>query len=447
MNKIRLGLILASVCFSSPVGMVCAQDFDSDPVVYIQDRKEHVKFTIGARMMSDVAYYNTEQTAMRSGAAITDARIRTSMTYDNWYFYADFDFAGGKFSQKDIYLKYTMEGQRGTHSFKSGYYNNPASMANNTSRGGLHFISRASVVNALSPGRQLGFSYRFYNKRFFANQGAFAENEYNDQPAGFQGLSIGGRWLYRPVNDEQNTLHVGLTFHYSHPMTGEEVLPGLLRTDVTLASKMQTYVDGTKQFLQAKIPWVDISYDLGAEFLYKRSDFFVRGEYVYKVLTKERDDEKLFEADLDGTWPTLEAWKKGNPLGTNHFHGGYLELGYKILGDNYKYSDEDAVLKGLSGKTLEIVGRYDYVDLNDIKDSDVYHPANDQYYAGGVVSPAITSTSIGGGSMHSATVGINYSFNKFVKTLVSYTYGRLDRDKFPVDQNFHTAQARLIFQF
>ena len=96
-------------------------------------------------------------------------------------------FAGGKFSQKDIYLKYTMEGQRGTHSFKSGYYNNPASMANNTSRGGLHFISRASVVNALSPGRQLGFSYRFYNKRFFANQGAFAENEYNDQPAGFQG--------------------------------------------------------------------------------------------------------------------------------------------------------------------------------------------------------------------------------------------------------------------
>ena len=49
------------------------------------------------------------------------ARIRTSMSYEDWYFYADFDFSKGKFSQKNIFLQYSLEGVKGTHRFKAGY--------------------------------------------------------------------------------------------------------------------------------------------------------------------------------------------------------------------------------------------------------------------------------------------------------------------------------------
>ena len=59
---------------------VMAQDFDTTPNVNVENND--VRFTIGARMMSDVAYYHTDYTPMRSGAAITDARIRTSMEFD-----------------------------------------------------------------------------------------------------------------------------------------------------------------------------------------------------------------------------------------------------------------------------------------------------------------------------------------------------------------------------
>ena len=78
-----------------------AQDFDTKPTLELGNKEQDVKFTIGARMMTDAAYYHSDFTPMHSGAALTDARIRTSMTYRNWYFYADFGFGKGKFDQKD----------------------------------------------------------------------------------------------------------------------------------------------------------------------------------------------------------------------------------------------------------------------------------------------------------------------------------------------------------
>ena len=99
-----------------------AQDFDSKPTVTIDNKTEDLHFTVGARFMADAAYYHTDFTPMQSGAAITDARIRTSLTYQNWYFYADFGFGGGKFSQKNIFLQYAKDDNNGgRHAIKGGY--------------------------------------------------------------------------------------------------------------------------------------------------------------------------------------------------------------------------------------------------------------------------------------------------------------------------------------
>lgn len=447
MKKYILMPVLAAFAFAGNVAV--AQDFDSDPTVKVENKSEDVKFTIGARMMADVAYYHSDFTPVKSGAALTDARIRTSMTYKDWYFYADFDFSKGKFAQKNIFLQYSLEGDKGNHRFKAGYYNNPATMANNTSRGSLHFISRSAAANALQAGRELGISYIFYNNHFFANQGVFAENQYNDQVAGFQGVTFGGRWLWRPINDENNTFHIGAGFRYANIATGE-VSDNVLQTNLDLGTSLETYVDGTKQFVSASLPWAKNVYDVSAEALYKNDDFFIRGEYMYKHVTKDRDDETLFENGLGGidSWGTLEAWQGGNPLEANSFHGGYVEAGYKIFGDAYQYSNSDGLLKGLNGKALEVVARYSYVGLNDIVDGALYVRGRDQYYDKGVLADYPGgSVSVGGGNMHSATLGLNYSFNKFAQVMLSYTYNKLDRDKFEEDKNFHTLQARLMFQF
>lgn len=82
--------VLAALSLSGSVAQ--AQDFDNKPVVNVSNSKENLNFTIGARFMMDGAYYHSDFTPVKSGAAITDARIRTSMSYEDWYFYADFDF-------------------------------------------------------------------------------------------------------------------------------------------------------------------------------------------------------------------------------------------------------------------------------------------------------------------------------------------------------------------
>ena len=404
-----------------------AQDFDSRPAVNIENKKEDLQFTIGARFMADAAYYgHGGEHQINSGAAITDARIRTSMTYRNWYFYADFDFSRGKFSQKNIFLQYAFSRTRGRHLVKAGYFNNPATMANNTSRGSLHFISLAAPVNALAPGRELGVNYIFHNRAFLASQGVFAENKYNDQVSGFQGVAVGGRWIWRPFNREGSVLHVGIAGRYAEIGTGSKI-DNVVRTGLNLSTSLETYTDPTKAFLSVEMPWARHDYYLSGELLLIQKRLFARGEYMYRHIAKRRDDAALFAAQLakPDAYPTIDAWKAANPLSSDTFHGAYFEAGYRILGGNYAYSDADGVVKGASKQALEVVARYSFLDL------DYVLPAG----------PVSSETSRQGDVLHSATAGINYAFNKYAKVLLSYSYCHLRQD------NVNVVQCRLMFQF
>ena len=142
-----------------------AQDFDNEPTIEL--KKNDFRFTVGARMMADVAYYHSDFTPLKSGGALSDARIRTSFAYKDWYFYADFGFGGGKFSQKNIFAQWSRTNLKGaTNYVKAGYYNDPGSMARNTSLASYHFISRPGCTMALGVGRELGISYKIQNKSF-----------------------------------------------------------------------------------------------------------------------------------------------------------------------------------------------------------------------------------------------------------------------------------------
>ena len=446
MKKYMLMPLLALTALSAN-----AQDFDSKPTVTIDNKAEDLHFTVGARFMADAAYYHTDFTPMQSGAAISDARIRTSLTYQNWYFYADFGFGGGKFSQKNIFLQYAQEDSKGgRHAIKSGYYNDAAgSMARNTSLGSYHFISRAGVANALGEGRELGITYKYTNDHFLAYQGVFTENQYNKIEAGYNGLVFSGRYLYRPIIDENQTLAIGGNVRFQH-VGGGVTEDNVLKKTVKLGQSMETFVDEDEQFVSCELPWAENVFDAGAEVLYHNQKMFVRGEYLYKHVTKKRDSKTLFDASNNNidTWGTLDAWIAANPLRSNNFHGGYIEAGYMIFGNPYSYDKNEGVLRGLSGRSLEIVGRFNYTGLNDIVKGEYFSVARNQYYPDGYMADwPYKSTSVGGGAVRSYTLGLNYSFNKFAQVMVDYTYHHLTKDFLPYDKNFHEFQSRLQFVF
>lgn len=446
-QNIFLGALALATAFAAQ-----AQDFDNNPTVKIDNDQKALHFTIGARMMMDAAYYHTDFTPMKSGAKLTDARIRTSMAYKDWYFYADFDFSGGKFSQKNMFLRYSFKPDRygGVNRLQAGYFQNPSGgMARATSLGSLHFISRSAAINSLADGRALGVAYNYYNRPFYSNIGIFSENLYNDQAAGYQGISVGGRWAYRPINNGREALHIGFDLGYDCYNTGVVESNGVKKTELVLGSSMETYVDPT-QFVDGICPYARDVWNIGAELMYVSPKFFARGEYRYKRVAKSRDDQALFEANLGSidSWATLESWQAGNPLKTNNFQGAYVEAGYKFFGPDYKYSSSEGIMSGLTGQALELVARYSYTDLDDKSAGEVYFPARDQYYPNGVITdyPAV-GRSVGGGTLHSVTVGLNYSFNKFVQIMLEYNYNHLSRDKYTDDTNFNTVQGRLQFTF
>lgn len=442
--------------FVLPVLAMCAlatsaQDFDSKPTVTIDNQKEDLHFTVGARFMADAAYYHNDFTPMQSGASITDARIRTSLTYKDWYFYADFGFGGGKFSQKNIFMQYSQEDKAGNvHAIKAGYYNDPAgSMARNTSLGSYHFISRAGSSNALGEGRELGISYKFTNDKFMAYQGVFTENQYNKIESGFNGIVLAGRYQYRPINDGNQTLMIGGNIRYQH-VGGGVTENNVLKKTISLSQSIETYVDEDDQFVSCSLPWANNVLDAGAEALYHNNKFFARGEYMYKHVTKKRDSKTLFDASNNNvdTWGTLDAWLTANPLRSNNFHGGYVEAGFLVFGKPYSFDSREGVLKGLSGQSLEIVGRFNYTGLNDIVKGEYYNAGRGQYYPSGEMQDyPYSSTSVGGGNIRSYTIGVNYSANRFVQFMLDYTYSRLSKDFLPYDKNIHAVQARMQFVF
>jgi phosphate-selective porin OprO/OprP len=426
-----------------------AQDFDTDPAISIDNKKEDLHFTVGARMMADVAYYHTDFTHMKTGAALTDARIRTSMTFKDWYFYADFGFGGGKFSQKNIFLQYnwTRSAKRYHHSVRVGYFGDPSSMARNISAGSYHFISRPGSVNALSEGRQLGITYKFESEHWYAHQGIFADNAYNSQTDGYNGISESGRWLWRPVNNSRETFHIGATLRMSH-LSGGEMYKSAMKKNLYLSQALETSVDNTDEFVCADLDWANNVLNVGAEFHYNNRNFFLRGEYIYKHVTKRRDDRAVYNDAAEDMWGSFEAWHAANPLRSNDFHGGYVEVGYKLFGPAYKYNSSDAVMGGLEGKALEVVARVNYTGLNDINSGEYYSVEKGAYYPVGYDETLpYNSSSVGGGNVCSATVGVNFSFNKYVKVMADYTYSHLDRDALPYDKNFHAVQGRVIFTF
>lgn len=448
-KNIKIFVIIGTL-FAMPAAKGQVPDIES-PLIKFYSAGKDLKMTAGARMIGDLAYFRTDKTAMKSGAAITDARIRASLTYRKFYIYADFDFAGGHFTQRDFYLRYSLcETSRGIHVLKGGYYAEPFSMNQETSRYALHFISRPAPVMALSPGRALGLTYRYFNTRTTLSQGVFAENRYNNQDAGSQGVTVAGRWIWKAVNNAATTFHIGVSARYARMNTGA-IENGIFTTKQILSSTMQTAVDPTTQFLNAELPWARENINLGGELLYRVDRFFARGEYVFKQINKERPDNLIFTSQLGDvwSWTTIESWRNGNPLGSSKFDGGYIELGYLLKGNRYQYNDEMAQLGGMmDDDSWEVVARYSYTNLNDIRSGEYFLYGRKQFYPDGIIQdyPA-TSKSVGGGKMHAFNIGLNYSMNAYLKILAEYQFARLDNVYFPLDKNFHTLQLRVMFSF
>ncbi|MDR2556944.1 MAG: hypothetical protein LBC49_04445, partial [Bacteroidales bacterium] len=334
-----------------------SQSDDNDPslVALKKEWGDSIKWTVGARFMAEAAYYDNDN--LRSGAAISDARLRTSLAYGNYYFYYDADFSRGTFSQKDAYFQYSSnEINNIKHNIKVGYFSNIASMSYNTGSFNYHFITRPAAVLAFSTKRHLGASYRINSKHIFFEQGIFSEKPYHRKDES-RGLVVSGRFVYKALNIEKTTLHFGVSARY---------LKIFDSTSFISHSPLETHVDESYYFLNIADNNARSTSEGTLEFTFRTNRFFARGEYILRFVNPDKI-----------------------------YNGGYIESGFIILGtkrgNSYTYNEKASVIGGLTGKhSLEVVARYSYINLDT------------------------------GGRVHIATAGLNYFLNKYIGFMAGY---------------------------
>lgn len=90
------------------------------------------------------------------------------------------------------------------------------------------------------------------------------------QEEGYQGFSLSGRWLWKPINDNNITLQFGTGLRYQRINGGEIYQDGVYKTNMHVAANMQTYVDETTKFLSCDLPWAKDAFTISPEFLSER---------------------------------------------------------------------------------------------------------------------------------------------------------------------------------
>ena len=407
--------------------------------------------TIGMRFFGDGAYFMGGSSVMRPGLAITNARIRATFRHGAWLFFADCDFAYGRFSQKDLFVRYRLGDQSPVqHDFVFGYYIEPATMSRNSGEGALHFMFLAAPAAALTPGRALGFSYRVRGPWYYAQQGVFTPDLYNAQATRGQRWAISGRWLLRWLCEAGCGAHVGVNARYLLLPRGSDA-DGTLRSVLVYKSPLENKVDTRWDGLSVEVPWTRSTVGLGVEALLVAGHFFARCEWLCNWVSKARNDELAFVAQggkLD-TPGALAAWIDANPLATSRFRGTYVEMGYQITGPGYSYNSENAVLgDSKNAGALEVVARYSYTNLNSIFEGEEYRPELKRYTLPGTGLAALgEGRSVAGGILHAATLGVNYAVTNHVKLMASYLLGNMQHPAYPSNSWVHAIQGRLSFTF
>jgi phosphate-selective porin OprO/OprP len=358
------------------------------------------RFWMDNRVQVDAAVFsNDTYNAIGNGITIRRARVAfKAILWKNWYGEVDVDFAGSTVEMKDMIIGYLMPEQKLI--FKAGQFRENFGMETVTSSRYLTFMER-SFISKLDASRHLGFAAQNWSDRYTAIGGVFfnsqGDNEevtysqdYNKDLGLDEGYSLDGRFVFRPIYDEQRVLHLGVAGTYRTPKTDQE-FPNMFR----YSTRSHTSINRKKYLDTDDILQVDneVAYDLELAGAFK--SFMFQGEYKNVMVNRD------------------------NNLETVHIEGFYIQAAYLLLGGNYNYNIADGEFtrltrgrswSGITGPKggrmngeLEVAFRYDYVDANDF-DAKVY-----------------------GGSAEAYTLGLNYYFNPNVKFMLNYVYNNHDR--------------------
>jgi phosphate-selective porin OprO/OprP len=421
----------------------------------ISSKDGNYRFTPGGRFTFDGALFNEDITSLANGTTIKEARLSSSFKIKKFNVFVEFDFAKSRVRMKDITLRYNFT----DHSFlKAGHYTEPFSANFITTTEKVPFIGRPATVSAFAPGRNLGITYRHYQKYFWFEGGVFGD-DVNQTYKGKDGYAFTGRLVLIPIDIPNSHLHFGISASYR---TGDDrglddEGSGKWNRKLGFTAGLQNSIH-TDRFIEAFVgPSGTDSYgqndleDLengGAkdqtQFSFEIMDiykkFYWQAELITTRVTRELNKEKILFFERDGgvfpeTWDDI-SYKYGEARPVN-FYGYYVQASYLLFGGNFKYNRYNSTITRQKKQSLQISARYNFTSLNDIEG---------EYINGDFFTEKGKNLSFAGGETSAFTLALNYVHNANVRFLMEYTNQKIDNYIEP-DETIGIFQARLQVLF
>ena len=412
------------------------------------------RISTGGRFTMDGGYFDQDITPLSKGTIIREARLNASAQINKINIFFEVDFERNEVRLKDITARYNFT----DHSFiKAGYFTEPFSLEYLTTTEKIPFIGRPSTARAFAPTRNLGISYRHYNKYFWFEGGIFGD-DINQTYQGEDGYSITGRLVGIPIEIPNSHLHVGFSGSYR---TGRS--RGIDEDGSTYYNRKLNYTAGLQthihrqNFITAFIgPTGTDNYDQkdlaslrngGAkdhyQFAFEIMDIYKnfrwQAEYINTTVNRVINKEKILhlerEANGGGSFPATWSdisYKYGDMRPLN-FQGFYVSGHYLIFGGNYKYQRNTATFRRITNRALEFSARYNYTSLNDIEG---------EYVSGRFFDENGLNNSHAGGTTSSFSAALNFIFTANVRFVAEYTNQKFEYYKGVGNENINMYQVR-----
>ena len=333
-----------------------------------------------------------------NGVAVNDTRLGVSGKFlDKWDYKIELCFAYNStakattISFRDVFVKYNFNK---THHIQfgnvfMGYGMKPLGLA-------YKFIDDATVDNTFCPSRKMGLVYLMTTDPFNFNGGIYSDGNIDNGNSKFdQGVILSSKAIYRPIINETTVLHFGAAAMYTNsPNTTSfsGVVPETFTTNGRTTFKGPT-------FGKANI-------DADGNIVYTGKHYSrYEGEMIFI------HKKFMFETHYQGA-----SYEPTASDDRYHVGGALAQCSFLLIGDQQNYNKATGLCQNASPRNLEVLARYDYLDLND------------------------------GGHQQDVTVGLNYFFSKHFNMKLNYVY--TDTDLLPAGGRcYNSVQVRAQFSF
>lgn len=377
-KKIILSFLLTAVLCAGGASLTSATAQNQNV-----SEKNPLQWRLIGRVFFDGGVFMNDTLGWGNAFQVHDVRLGTVVKiFDNWEAKIELGYADKKVSMKDIFVSYKLD----KHLFRLGYAYEPWGSAR-VGTASFRFMQNATADNALGQGRELGINYSYNHNWMNVMAGVFSGGDIQTSGQMDQGYAIAAKFIGRPLMKEGRVLHLGLAPRFAE---GKDVMDFAGGVPTNLVSKSEN------GFVDASVDRVINSWKLDAECIFIYDKWYFQGQYLFAHL---------------------------NRGGVDNFNGkgGYAQAGYLILGERHNYNVSTGMMGNPAPKSLELLLRYDNVNLND--------------------------AGVQGGRLSDITVGVNYFINKYIAAKLNYTRMMVGDSSPKGGGDFDLLQARLQVSF